>query len=47
VLDALELEQVQQVGKYRLHALLQPFRFSRAIRLDVSQRRPPMPSTSA
>jgi hypothetical protein len=47
VLDALELEQMQQVGKDRLHGLPQSLRFSRAIRLEVSQRRPPMPSTSA
>ena len=53
VLDPLELEQLQQVGEDRAHRASlvprQPFswRFSRAIRLDVSQRFPPMPTTSA
>ena len=44
VFDALEFEQVEQVGEDRIHRSL---RFSLAIRLDVSQRLPPMPSMSA
>ena len=45
LLDPLELEQMQEVGEDRVHFF--SLRFSRAIKLDVSQRRPPMPTTSA
>jgi hypothetical protein len=48
ILDALELEQLQKVGEDRPHDcyFLSP-RFKRAMRLEVSQRLPPMPTTSA
>ena len=48
ILDALELEQLQEIGEDRAHGrYFFSWRFKRAIKLDVSQRLPPMPTTSA
>ena len=48
LLDPLELEQVQEIGEDRAHcSYCFSWRFKRAIKLDVSQRLPPIPTTSA
>ena len=48
ILDALEREQLEKIGEDRAHdRYFLSLRFKRAMRLEVSQRLPPMPTTSA